>query len=141
MAPTMIFDRKGRPLVAYGSPGGATIINSVFNTTLNLIDHGMTIQQAIDAPRLSVTAAGGAVSIDTGNPLSPTPFPPDSLTGLRTLGHTVNAPADIGSVQIVVIDPKTGRQYGGADLRREGTVIGLKPVRPGKRDRDDDDSD
>jgi gamma-glutamyltranspeptidase/glutathione hydrolase len=41
-------------------------------------------------------------------------------------------------VQIVVIDPKTGRQYGGADLRREGTVIGLKPVRQGKRGRDDD---
>jgi gamma-glutamyltranspeptidase/glutathione hydrolase len=138
MAPTMIFDRKGRPLVAYGSPGGGTIINSVFNVTLNLIDHGMTIQQAIDAPRLSVLAAGGAVSIDNGNPLAPTPFPPDSLTGLRTLGHTVNAPADIGSVQIVVIDPKTGRLYGGADLRREGTVIGLKPVRPGKGGRDDD---
>jgi gamma-glutamyltranspeptidase len=78
------------------------------------------------------------VSIDNGNPLSPTPFPPDSLTGLRTLGHTVNPPADIGSVQIVVIDPKTGRLYGGADLRREGTVIGLKPVRSGKGERDDD---
>jgi gamma-glutamyltranspeptidase / glutathione hydrolase len=141
MAPTMIFDRKGRPLVAYGSPGGSTIINSVFNTTLNLIDHGMTIQQAIDAPRLSVTSAGGAVSIDNGNPLSPTPFPPDSLAGLRTLGHTVNPPADIGSVQIVVIDPKTGRLYGGADLRREGTVIGLKPVRKGKGGRDNDDED
>jgi gamma-glutamyltranspeptidase/glutathione hydrolase len=138
MAPTMIFDRKGRPLVAYGSPGGGTIINSVFNVTLNLIDHGMTIQQAIDAPRLSVLAAGGAVSIDNGNPLAPTPFPQASLDGLRALGHIVNAPADIGSVQIVVIDPKTGRLYGGADLRREGTVIGLKPVRPGKGGRDDD---
>ena len=93
--------------------------------TLNLLDHGMTIQQAIDAPRLSVTAAGGSVSIDVGNPLAPTPFPPESLAGLRVLGHTVNAPADIGSVQMIVIDPRTGKQYGGADFRREGTVIGL----------------
>jgi gamma-glutamyltranspeptidase / glutathione hydrolase len=125
MVPTIIFGADGKPLIAYGSPGGSTIINSVFNTTLNLIDHGMSLQQAIDAPRLSVTAAGGNVSIDTGNPLAPTPFPPASLDGLRALGHIVNAPADIGSVQVIGIDPATGRQYGGADKRREGTVIGL----------------
>ncbi|WP_341891656.1 gamma-glutamyltransferase [Variovorax sp. YR752] len=141
MAPSMIFDRKGRPLVAYGSPGGSTIINSVFNVTLNLLDHGMTLQQAIDAPRLSVTAAGGSVSIDTGNPLSPTPFPAASLDALRVLGHTVNAPADIGSVQIVVIDPRTGKQYGGADSRREGTVIGLPRPRHGHHGQDRDDKD
>jgi gamma-glutamyltranspeptidase/glutathione hydrolase len=125
MVPTMIFSPKGKPLIAYGSPGGATIINSVFNTTLNLIDHGMSIQAAIDAPRLSVTSAGGSISIDNGNPKAPTPFPPASLDGLRALGHTVNAPADIGSVQMIGIDPTTGLQYGGADMRREGTVIGL----------------
>jgi gamma-glutamyltranspeptidase/glutathione hydrolase len=139
MAPTMIFDKRGRPIVAYGSPGGSTIINSVFNVTLNLLDHGMTIQQAIDAPRLSVTAAGGSISIDNGNPLAPTPFPPASLDALRLLGHTVNAPADIGSVQIVVIDPRTGKQYGGADARREGTVIGLPRPRGGHHGEHDDD--
>jgi gamma-glutamyltranspeptidase/glutathione hydrolase len=140
MAPTMIFDARGRPIVAYGSPGGSTIINSVFNVTLNLLDHGMTIQQAIDSPRLSVTAAGGSISIDTGNPLAPTPFPPASLDALRLLGHTVNAPSDIGSVQIVVIDPRTGKQYGGADARREGTVIGLpRPRGEQHGDHQDDD--
>lgn len=114
----MIFDAMGRPVVAYGSPGGLTIINSVFNVTLNLLDHGLTIQEAIDAPRISVTAAGGSVSIDVGNPLAPTPLPAASLGGLRALGHTVNAPADIFSVQMVVIDPKTGRQYAVADGHR-----------------------
>jgi gamma-glutamyltranspeptidase/glutathione hydrolase len=90
----------------------------------------MTIQDAIDAPRLSVTAAGGAVNIDTGAPGSRfTGFAPQALDGLRALGHTVNAPADIGSVQAVVVDARTGKQYGGADARREGTVIGLP--RPG----------
>jgi gamma-glutamyltranspeptidase/glutathione hydrolase len=125
MVPSMIFDKQGKPIIAYGSPGGSTIINSVFNVTLNLLDHGMTVQQAIDAPRISVTSAGGSVSIDTGNPKSPTPFPPESIAGLKALGHTVNAPADIGSVQAVVVDAQTGKQYGGADQRREGTVIGL----------------
>lgn len=126
MTPAMIFNGAGKPIIAYGSPGGATIINSVFNVTLNLIDHGMTIQDAIDAPRLSVTAAGGSVSIDSGAPGSKfTGFPQTSLDGLRALGHTVNAPADIGSVQAVVVDAQTGKQYGAADARREGTVIGL----------------
>ena len=126
MTPAMIFDRSGKPIIAYGSPGGSTIINSVFNVTLNLIDHGMTIQDAINAPRLSVTAANGSVSVDNGAPGSTfTGFPPASLQGLRDLGHTVNAPLDIGSVQAVVVDAKTGKQYGAADSRREGTVIGL----------------
>jgi gamma-glutamyltranspeptidase/glutathione hydrolase len=126
MVPTMLFDRSGKPIIAYGSPGGSTIINSVFNVTLNLIDHGMSIQDAVDAPRLSVTSAGGNVGIDNGAPGSKfTGFPPASLQGLRDLGHTVGAPSDIGSVQAVVVDAQTGKQYGAADSRREGTVIGL----------------
>jgi hypothetical protein len=125
MVPTMIFDAAGKPIVAFGSPGGATIINSVFNVTLNLLDHGMTIQQAIDAPRISATSVSGTVGIDVGNPSSPTPFPAASITGLRNLGHNVGNPADIGSVQAVVVDAQTGKQYGAADARREGTVIGL----------------
>jgi len=126
MTPSMIFDRNGEPIIAYGSPGGSTIINSVFNVTLNLIDHGMTIQDAIDAPRLSVTAANGAASVDNGAPGSRfNGFPATSLDMLRALGHTVNAIPDIGSVQAVVVDAQTGKQYGAADARREGTVIGL----------------
>jgi gamma-glutamyltranspeptidase/glutathione hydrolase len=126
MTPTTMFDGSGRPIIAYGSPGGSTIINSVFNVTLNLIDHGMTIQDAINAPRLSVTSAGGSVSVDSGAPGSGVaPFPAASLDALRSLGHTVNTVSDIGSVQAVVVDAHTGKQYGAADSRREGTVIGL----------------
>lgn len=133
MVPAMIFDGSGRPIVAYGSPGGSTIINSVFNVTLNLIDHGMSIQDAIDAPRLSVTAANGGISIDNGAPGSRFDgFPAASLQGLRDLGHTVGNPSDIGSVQAVVVDAKTGKQYGAADARREGTVIGLPRPRGGR---------
>jgi gamma-glutamyltranspeptidase/glutathione hydrolase len=126
MNPTMIFWPDGTPLVAYGSPGGATIINSVFNVTLNLIDHGMSLQDAIDAPRMSVTSTASTIAIDNGAPGSKfTGFPSTSLDGLRALGYTVGQPADIGSVQAVLIDKQTGKQYGGADARREGTVIGL----------------
>ncbi len=125
MNPTMIFSPDGKPLVAFGSPGGATIINSVLNVTLNLIDHKMTLQDAIDAPRMSVTSAGSTISVDTGAPGGKfSGFPESSLKGLRDLGYTVPPPADIGSVQAVIVDKQTGKQYGGADARREGTVIG-----------------
>jgi gamma-glutamyltranspeptidase/glutathione hydrolase len=118
MTPAMIFSPDGQPLIAYGSPGGATIINSVLNVTLNLIDHRMTLQQAIDAPRVSVTGPGSAISLEPG-------FPPSTIAALTALGYTLPATADIGSVQAVLVDPKTGRQYGAADARRDGTVIGL----------------
>jgi gamma-glutamyltranspeptidase/glutathione hydrolase len=133
MVPTMIFDASGRPLIAYGSPGGSTIINSVFNVTLNLIDHGMTLQDAIDAPRLSVTSANGNASVDAGAPNGRfSGFDAAALDGLRALGHNVIEGTVIGSVQGVYVEPKTGKQYGAADGRREGTVIGL-PRSGGKK--------
>ena len=145
MSPSMLF-KNGKPVAAYGSPGGSTIINSVFNMTLNLIDHGMTIQQAINAPRLSVTSAGGSVSCEPG--MEPA-FPQISLDFLSSLGHSLpmvggvpTCTSNIGSVQGVVVDLRTGKQYGGADQRREGTVIGLPRARHGRDDwyddRDDD---
>jgi gamma-glutamyltranspeptidase / glutathione hydrolase len=123
MTPAMIFAADGTPLIAYGSPGGATIINSVLNVTLNLIDHRMGLQQAIDAPRLSVTSANPTIAVEAA-------FPSATIEGLRALGYTVNTPApapasDIGSVQAVLVDQRTGKQFGAADARREGTVIGL----------------
>jgi gamma-glutamyltranspeptidase/glutathione hydrolase len=125
--------KDGKPFAAYGSPGGATIINSVLNITLNLIDHGMAIQDAINAPRISVTSASGSVSCEgptASQPFITPAFPPANLLALRTLGHT-SVPSSgvcstsIGSVQAVIIDLRTGKQYGGADARREGTVIGV----------------
>jgi gamma-glutamyltranspeptidase/glutathione hydrolase len=126
MSPTLLF-RHGKPVAAYGSPGGATIINSVLNTTLNLVDHGMELQQAIDAPRLSVTGAAGAVSCEGGQPFMQPALTAESFAALAALGHLMPAAgtcaATIGSVQGVAIDLRTGERWGGADLRREGTVI------------------
>jgi gamma-glutamyltranspeptidase/glutathione hydrolase len=124
MVPTMIFTSRGDPFIAYGSPGGATIINSVLNVTLNLIDHKMNLQDAINAPRVSITGTGSAISRDNG--IAPAaPLTQATIDGLVSLGYSFGTPADIGSVQAVLLDPKSGKQYGAADARREGTVIGL----------------
>ncbi len=131
MVPTILF-KNGRPFAAYGSPGGATIINSVLQTTLNLVDHGMTIQEAIDAPRISVTSAGGTVSCERGPffPLGHRPLPeltPDVVASLKGMGHVFSggdcSASAIGSVQGVIIDLTSGLQFGGADRRRQGTVL------------------
>ena len=121
MAPTMLFTPQGQPMLAYGSPGGATIINSVVNVTVNLIDHRMSLQQAVDAARISVASAGSAVQLESrfANLAAL-----QQALGPGGLGYTVGV-GDVGSVQAVLIDPRTGLQYGAADDRREGLVIGL----------------
>ncbi len=73
------------------------------------------------APRISVTSAASSVSIEPAVGQA-------AIDGLRALGYAVGVTVpggEIGSVQAVLVDPKTGKQYGGADARREGTVIGL----------------
>lgn len=139
MAPTLLF-KDGKPFAAYGSPGGATIINSVLSMTLNLVDHGMTLQQAIDAPRLSVTSAAGEVSCEGVGDFMRPRFSIPTQNALRALGHTGLGAMDsdacqasIGSVQGVAIDLQTGMQYGAADKRREGTVIRPRLSSCGKR--------
>jgi len=134
ISPSILF-KDGMPFAAFGSPGGATIINTVLQIALNLIDHGMTIQEAIDAPRISVTSASGGVSCEgptTSQPFISPAFPQTTLDALKALGHPMpsaggkpSCTSTQGSVQAVIIDLHTGKQYGGADSRREGTVIGL----------------
>ncbi|MBU1394736.1 MAG: gamma-glutamyltransferase family protein, partial [Gammaproteobacteria bacterium] len=113
---------------------GATIINSVLNVTLNLIDHGMSLQQAIAAPRLSVTHAAGPVQCEGGAAFMQPRFSVAAQDALRERGHaglgdagTDGCQATIGSVQAVIIDLASGH-HGAADPRREGTVVQVRPA-------------
>ncbi len=116
MAPSMVF-KDDELIAAYGSPGGSTIINSVVKMTVNPLDHGMSVQEAIDAPRIST--CGGSISYEEG-------FDQLALDELTALGHTLrDEPGDIGSTQAVTIDQTTGLVDAGADSRRAGTVVGL----------------
>ena len=121
MTPTILF-KGNEPVAAFGSPGGATIINSVYNVLINLVDHGMTIQQAVDAPRISVTTAGNGIAREAG-------FDPAEITKLQALGHSVQNPGNIGNVNAVFIDLASGRQYGAVDSTREGGLIGFESKR------------
>ncbi len=120
MAPTMLFTPQGKPMLAYGSPGGATIINSVVNVTVNLVDHRMGLQQAVDAARISVAGAGSTLQLE--NRFTNLPALQQAL-GPEGLGYTVTV-GDVGSVQAVLIDP----QHRQAVRRRR-----RPPRRPGDR--------
>jgi gamma-glutamyltranspeptidase/glutathione hydrolase len=118
MAPTIIFDGK-KPVAAFGSPGGSTIIWSVVDMTLNLIDHEMVVQEAVDAPRLAQTVANGSTRRELG-------FSDVVIQELTDLGHTLRSPSVIGSVQAVVIDQRGHIQFGAADKRRIGGVVSVR---------------
>ncbi len=132
MSPTIVFNRR-KPVAAYGSPGGSSIINTVVNMTLNLIDHERTVQEAIDLPRLSHSSS----SQTGGTTLYEDRFDPAVIQALDDLGHAFFA-TTLGSVQAVVIDqPGNRRQYGGADKRRIGAVESVR--RDSRRGHRDDD--
>jgi gamma-glutamyltranspeptidase/glutathione hydrolase len=92
----------------------------------------MLMQDAIDAPRVAVVSADGSMRCDgPGRSMQP-PIAKSTQDALRALGHpwpgdagTDGCTTNIGSVQGVLLNPESGRQYGGADQRREGTVVGL----------------
>ena len=121
MTPTILL-KDGKPWMATGSPGGATIINTVLQVIMNVVDHGMTVQEAVDAPRISHTSASrtASTSWETG-------IPADVRTELTARGHTLpTGSSTIGSAQSLVIDLQTGRMFGAGDARRNGTVIYVK---------------
>lgn len=114
MTPTIVF-QNGEPVFALGSPGGPTIISTVAQVLLNVLEHGMDVQSAINAPRIyapeypSVTWEAGV--------------PPATLRGLRAYGHQpIGGASRLGSVQAALRDAN-GFWIGGADPRREGTVV------------------
>ncbi|HYN38075.1 MAG TPA: gamma-glutamyltransferase, partial [Rhodospirillales bacterium] len=110
-----------RPVAAYGSPGGSTIINTVLGVTLDLIDFRRSVRQSVEQPRLSLTSAAeeATTSVEAG-------FDEGMLQRLRDLGYRFPPqPSDIGAVQAIVVDVHTGHVDGFADPRRDGRSVGL----------------
>ncbi len=118
MAPTIVLS-EGEVVAAYGSPGGAAIINAVVGFTLNLFDHQLGLEQSVKAPRISIGNASAAARADVEVGLD--------VGALGALGYLFNAPINIppgiGAVQAVVQDPVSGDQFGAADDRRFGAVV------------------
>lgn len=117
MTPTIIF-KDGEPVMTVGSPGGTTIIASVSQTILNLLEYDMELQDAVEEPRI-YTNSLTSYRYEVGVPL-------DVRTKLNDMGHQFgSSPIDIGNVQALLIDRKAGTFTGVADSTRNGTAVGV----------------
>ena len=118
MTPTIVL-KDGRLWFAVGSPGGPTIINTVTQIIVNIIDFGMNIQQAIDWPRVHHQWMPDEIRYE------PYGINPDTLRRLAEMGHRfVATPRQMGDAEGIMIEDKTGVRLGGSDPRLDGRSIG-----------------
>lgn len=118
MTPTIVL-RNGNLLFAVGSPGGPTIINTVMQVIINIIDHGMDIQQAIEWPRIHHQWMPDEIRWE------PYGLSPDTRKRLVEMGHRlVDRPRQMGDAEGIMIEEKTGVRLGGADPRLGGRSVG-----------------
>lgn len=125
MAPMMV-EREGRVLAALGLPGGLRIFPSAFQVIVNLIDHGMSAQEAVEAPR--VWSEGGVVEAETG-------FPEELSDALAARGHRVQRVKRIAGGTSCVTFAEDGLMTGAACWRADGTPVGISGglAKPGVR--------
>jgi gamma-glutamyltranspeptidase/glutathione hydrolase len=124
MTPTIVL-KDGKPAFAIGSPGGPTIINTVLQVIVNIVDFGMDMQAAIDAPRIHHQWLPDFVFWESFG------MNPDTREKLERMGHTFRpipgasrSPSEIGDAHGVMIDPDTGMRLGASDPRLGGVAVG-----------------
>jgi gamma-glutamyltranspeptidase/glutathione hydrolase len=120
MCPTVVL-KEGKPYLITGSPGGRTIINTVLCVVVNVLDFGMDLRAAIDAPRLHHQWLPDRARVE---PLFLSQHP-DLVTKLQAMGHTVRVASDTqGDAHSIFVDPRTGDLTGAADKRENGNAAG-----------------
>jgi gamma-glutamyltranspeptidase/glutathione hydrolase len=111
MTPTIVA-RDGALFMVVGTPGGRTIINTVLQLLVDVIDFGMNIQEAIDAPRVHHQWLPDRIQHERFG------LSPDTMALLAARGHTLyEAPFNQGSAQGIVLNAKEGLLEGGFDRR------------------------
>jgi gamma-glutamyltranspeptidase/glutathione hydrolase len=120
----LILLKNGTPVLALGSPGGTRIFSSLTQIILNILEFGMSLDEAIESPRFfSYSAAGRPRPI-----FVEARFPEAVIAGLKALGHEVEVREAydkfFGGAQGIMIGREKHIIYGGADSRRDGVGAG-----------------
>jgi gamma-glutamyltranspeptidase / glutathione hydrolase len=116
MTPTIVTS-NGKLLMVLGSPGGPTIITTVANILMGVVDYGMNIQEAVNAPRFHNQWLPDETSVEPG-------FSPDTVKLLEGMGHKLVRRGYWGDAECIMIDLKTGERLGAPDGRNNGKAIG-----------------
>ncbi len=117
MTPTIVL-KDDKPLLVLGSPGGPTIITTVANDIISILDNGLTVQQAADAPRFHHQYLPDILDVEKA-------FPRATADALRAAGYTVRRagesdpanPGTWGDSEMIYLDPRTGALLAGHDHR------------------------
>jgi gamma-glutamyltranspeptidase/glutathione hydrolase len=120
MTPTIVL-KNDKMLLITGSPGGRTIINTVLNVVINVLDFQMAIRDAVDASRINHEWMPDELRLERKD------ISGDVIRALRSMGHIIRPSAQIwlqGDAHSIFIDPQTGLYHGAADKRSEGASIG-----------------
>ncbi len=119
MTPTIVLRKDGSVWFAVGARGGPRIISAVMQTVINVIDHGMNIQQAIDAPRIHQQWLPDEILYEVHG------LSPDTINVMTALGHKFTSnPGNIASATGIMIDEK-GVRLGAIDSRSDGVAVGF----------------
>lgn len=118
MTPTIV-EKNGELFMILGTPGGSTIITSVLQTILNVHEFGMTMQEAVDAPRFHHQWLPDEIRME------PNRFPRETIDSLKNMGHRINETHSpvIGIVNGIRVMPDK-KLEGGADHRGDDTAVG-----------------
>ncbi len=118
MTPTMVLRKDGSVWFAVGARGGPRIISAVMQTVINVIDHDMDIQEAIDSPRIHHQWFPDEILYE------PYGLSPDTVSMLGSFGHKFSSnPMYIASATGIMIDEK-GVRLGAIDSRSDGLAVG-----------------
>lgn len=111
MTPSIVLDREGKLLMVVGTPGGPTIITSVYQVITNVLDHGMPLADAVAAPRIHHQALPDVIRYEPGG------LRPEVVAALEVMGHRVTPRSDwSGDINAIIRGP--AGWIGVADPRR-----------------------
>ncbi|WP_431123194.1 gamma-glutamyltransferase [Variovorax paradoxus] len=119
MSPTIV-SKDGKPVFVVGTPGGSRIITAVLHTILNVVDYGMNVQEAVDAPRFHQQWLPDVTNVETFA------LSPDTRKILTDMGHNLGVPQPANHLAAIIVGaPSLGgkpvganRFYGANDPRR-----------------------
>ncbi len=116
MTPTIVL-KDGKLFLVLGSPGGPTIITTVANILIGVVDFSLDIEESVNAPRFHHQWLPDQILVEDR-------LSPDTMSVLRSKGHKLIVRHFWGDGECIMIDPKTGERLGASDGRNNGKAVG-----------------
>ena len=119
MSPTIVL-KNGKLFLVLGSPGGPTIITTVANILMGVVDYGLNIEQAVNEPRFHNQWMPDQIEMETVG------FSSDTVGILEHMGHKIQMTHGYwGDAECIAVDEKTGERLGASDGRNNGKAVGF----------------